>query len=131
MCPFIHANYLVLGAAVVASFVFGFLWYGPVFGKIWFQLSGINKEDCKVKPWAFPVTILGAILSTFVLAYFIQIYKPYCSYGAAFFIWLGFYLPPLFSMAAWEGRSWELVAFKAAHHFLNLQLIAAILTIWL
>ena len=30
----------VLGS-MVASIVFGFLWYGPLFGKPWMRLSGI------------------------------------------------------------------------------------------
>ena len=47
MCPFVHGNYLVLGLAVVVSFAFGFLWYGPLFGKTWVQLMGIKKEECK------------------------------------------------------------------------------------
>lgn len=130
MCPFTHANYLVLLAAVAASFIFGFLWYGPIFGKKWSQLSGIKCEDCKIQPWSFPLTILGTILTTFVLAYFIQIYKPYCSFGAAFFIWIGFYLPLLFSSVTWERKPWELFALNAIYYFMNLQLIAAILTYW-
>ncbi len=130
MCPFTHANYLVLASAVVASFVFGYLWYGPLFGKTWAQLMGIKKGECKPKPWALPLTLLGTVLTTFVLAYILYIYRPYCSYGAAFFIWLGFYLPRLFGSMAWEGWSWKLFALNAAYYFLNLQLITAILVFW-
>jgi len=128
MCPFTHANYLVLGGAVAASFIFGFLWYGPIFGKIWADLMGLKKGECKSKPWSLPLTLLGTVLTTFVLAYFVQIYKPYCAYGAAFFIWLGFYLPRLAGSMAWEGWSWKLFVLNAAYYFLNLQLITAILT---
>ena len=131
MCPFIHANYLVLGAAIFASFIFGFLWYGPLFGKTWVKLTGLKKEDNKVRPWAFPLTILGTVLTVFILAYFIQIYKPYCNFGAAFFIWLGFYLPPLISALVWERKPFDLFILNATFYFLNLQLIAVILTYWL
>ncbi len=130
MCPFTHANYLVLGAAVAASFVFGFLWYGPLFGKTWAQLMGIKMGEYKPKPWALPLTLLGTVLTTFVLAYILYIYRPYCTYGAAFFIWLGFYLPRLFGSVTWEGKPWKLFALNAAYYFLNLQLITAVLTFW-
>jgi len=130
MCPFTHANYLVLGLAVVASFIFGFLWYGPLFGKTWAQLMGIKIGECKPKPWALPLTLLGTVLTTFVLAYILYIYRPYCAYGAAFFIWLGFYVPLLFGSVTWEGRPWKLFALNAAYYFLNLQLITAVLTYW-
>ncbi len=130
MCPFTHANYLVLGLAVVASFVFGFLWYGPLFGKTWAQLMGIKIGECKHKPWALPLTLLGTVLTTFVLAYVLYIYRPYCPYGAAFFVWLGFYVPLLFGSVTWEGRPWKLFALNATYYFLNLQLITAILVFW-
>lgn len=35
MYPSIHVNYLAVAAAVIASFAFGWLWYGPLFGKKW------------------------------------------------------------------------------------------------
>jgi len=128
MCPFVHANYLVLFSAVVASFVFGYFWYGPLFGKDWAQLSGLKKGE--PKPWAYPLTLLGTVFTVFVLAYIIKIYQPYCSFGAAFFIWLGFYLPRLLGAVAWEGHSYKLFALNAAYYLLNLQLIAAILLFW-
>jgi len=130
MCPFTHANYLVLGSSVVASFIFGYLWYGPLFGKKWAHLTGLKKGECKPKPWALPLTFLGTILTTFVLAYILNIYKPYCSFGAAFFVWLGFYLPLLFGSVTWEGKPWKLFILNAVYYFLNLQLIAAVLTYW-
>jgi hypothetical protein len=130
MCPFTHANYLVLGAAVGASFIFGFLWYGPLFGKTWGQLIGLKKEGYKHKPSAFPLALLGTVLTVFVLAYILYIYKPYCSYGAAFFVWLGFYLPLLLGSVIWEGKPWKHFALKAAYYFLDLQIITAVLTYW-
>ena len=133
MCPFIHANYLVLGSAIVASFLFGYLWYGPIFGKTWVALVGLavkSAEHNKPKPWALPLTLLGTILTTFVLAYILSIYKPYCAYGAAFFIWAGFYLPLLTGSVTWEGKPWKLLFLNGAYNFLNLQLIAAILSFW-
>jgi len=130
MCPFTNGNYLVLTTAVVASFIFGYLWYGPLFGKVWAQLMGLKTGECKPKPWALPLTFLGTLLTTSVLAYILFIYKPYCAYGAAFFVWLGFYLPLLVGSVTWEGRSWKLFALNAAYYLLNLQLITAILTFW-
>ena len=130
MCPFTNVNYLVLGLAVVASFIFGYLWYGPLFGKLWAQLVGLKCEEGKLKPWALPLTLLGTVLTTSVLAYILFIYKPYCSYGAAFFVWLGFYLPVLVGAVTWEGKPWKLFALHAAYNLLNLQLIAAVLSFW-
>ena len=131
MCPITHASFLALGVSVFASFMFGYVWYGPLFGKTWGQLMGFKMEDCKGKKpeaSALLLTLLGTVLTTFVLAYILNIYKPCCSVGAAFLIWLGFYVPVQFSAVAWEGKPWKLFILNGAFYLLNLQLIAAILT---
>ena len=130
MCPLMHANYLVLASAAVASFVFGFLWYGPIFGKVWAQLVGLKAGECKSKAWGLPLTFLGTILTVIVLDYILYIYKPYCAFGAAFFVWLGFCLPLHLGPVTFEGKPWKLFALNASYTFLNLQLLATILTYW-
>jgi hypothetical protein len=131
ICPVTHASLLALISAVVASFVFGFLWYGPLFGKTWAGLMGFKMEDCKDKKppvSALLLTLLGAAFTVFAMAYIINNYKPDCNFGAAFLIWLGFYVPLLFGSVTWEQRPWKLFALNAVYYFLNLQLIATILT---
>jgi len=36
----------------------------------------------------------------------------------------------LFGTVAWEGKPWKLLALNGAFYFLNLQLIAAVLSFW-
>ena len=133
MCPITHISYLVLGSTVVASFVFGYLWYGPLFGKTWLQLMGKNPEDCKGKKppvSALLLTLLGAAFTTVAMGFLLNAAKPCCNVGLAFMVWLGFYVPLLFGSVTWEGRPWKLFVLNGAYYFLNLQLIAAILTYW-
>ncbi len=131
MCPITHASYLALGTAVVASFIFGYLWYGPFFGKVWAGLMGFKMEDCKDKKppvSSLLLTLLGAAFTVFAMAFILNKSACPCSCTAAFVVWLGFYVPLLFGSVTWEGRPWKLFALNAAYYFLNLQLIAAILT---
>ena len=131
MCPITHESKLAIGLAVVASFIFGYLWYGPLFGKTWAGLMGFKMDESKCgKPpvSALLLTLLGTAFTTFAMAYILGIYKPCCNFGAALLIWLGFYVPLLFGTVAWEGKPWKLFALNAAFYLLNLQLIAAILT---
>ena len=44
MYPQIHLNYPGIAAAVVASFLFGWLWYGPLFGKKWAALMNMAMD---------------------------------------------------------------------------------------
>ena len=139
----IHINYAAIITAVVVSFIFGFLWYGPLFGKQWAALMGIKMEEGKCgKPesWRLAVTIFGTLLTAYVLDCSIQKWMPVVlfpadkpsTYGfyAAFFTWLGFYVPLLLGSVTWENKPWKLFGLNALYNFLNLQLIAAILSNW-
>ena len=145
MHPEIHLHYPAIAACVVASFFLGFVWYGPLFGKVWARLVGLA-PDFKPSPpqmaKAMGLMVLGSFLTAYVLAHSVLVWRastwhagadgPSWTYGffGGFFTWLGFYVPPLFSSVAWEGRSWKLFGINAAYHFVALQVTGAILAQW-
>ena len=145
MQPAITINFAAIAIAVIASFIFGWLWYGPLFGKTWGRLMGMPmdaKPDSKVMLRGMVLTLVGVFLTAYVLVHTTNVWRPSAwgvgkdladaVYGffSGFFTWLGFYIPMLLSQVAWEGRSWKLFALNAAYHFLNLQLIAMIVAHW-
>lgn len=145
MQPAININYLALLAAVAASFVFGWLWYGPLFGKKWASLMNMPidaKPDPKVMMRGMALTLVGVYLTAYVMLHTGEVWRPSVwragpdappyVYGFfnGFFVWLGFYVPMLLATVAWEGRRWTLFGLNAAYHFLNLQIIAMILACW-
>ena len=145
MHPQIAINFFAIFAAVAASFVFGALWFGPLFGKKWAALMNMP-ADFKPAPGfmlrALGLTVFGTFLTTYVLAHSVAVWHPSVwgvgadsaayLYGfmAGFFTWIGFYVPLLLGQVMWEGKSWTLFAINAGHHFLNLQIIALILALW-
>ncbi len=132
ICPITHESKLAILIAVVASFLFGYLWYGPLFGKTWAGLMGFKKDDSKCcgKPpvSALLITLLGTGFTVFALAYILGRYKPHCNAGAAVLVWLGFYVPLLLGTVTWERKPWKLFGLNAVYYLLNLQLISAVLT---
>ena len=145
MQPDIHINYLAVITAVVASFLFGWLWYGPLFGKKWASLMNMPadcKPDPKVMMRGMGLTLLGTFLTAYVLAHSTEVWRPSVwgvgvdtpsyIYGffSGFFTWIGFFVPMLLGSVAWESRSWSLFGLNAAYHFVNLQVIAMILAHW-
>lgn len=143
----IKLNFLAIGAAVVANFVFGFLWYGPVFGKIWAKEMDFP-PDYKPQPKKF---ILSAILMTvgsffiiWVLAHNMFVWQffgnatmpqtppkaPALALSSAFFTWLGFFLPQTLGQIAWEGHSWRLAAINTVYNLTGLSISALILAHW-
>ena len=57
--------------AAVASFILGWMWYGPLFGKAWGAMSGINmgqKPPTGMMVKSMLLNFIGALAMSFVLA---------------------------------------------------------------
>ena len=145
MQPQIHLNWLAIVVAVVASFLVGGLWYGPLFGSAW-------KREMGVPPDARPagsemaksllLNLFGTFLMAFVLAHDVLGWRPSAwnagadaapaVYGffAAFFAWIGFVVPVLLNGVAFEKKSWKLFSINAAFQLVSLLILGMILTFW-
>ena len=56
-------NYLAVGAAAIATFAVGGIWYGPLFSKPWMALTGVTEE----------MAAEGNMVRTFGLAFVMQV----------------------------------------------------------
>ncbi|MBK5284960.1 MAG: DUF1761 domain-containing protein [Bacteroidia bacterium] len=139
----IHINMTAVLIAVAACFVFGFIWYTPLFGKAWAKEMGMNTDQ---KPPASALVkgmifmLIGNFLMAYVFAHNMAVWNP-LTWGqpaaamstmetacmAAFFTWLGFYVPGELGRVAWEGKSWKLFAINSGHNLLSLFIAALIL----
>ena len=45
--PTIDVNYLSVLIAAIASFVLGWIWHGPIFGKAWMKETKFSESDKK------------------------------------------------------------------------------------
>lgn len=145
MQPELHLNFLAIVVSVIAAFFVGYLWYGPLFGKMWAREMGFPEDyepDGKTMARAMALQILGLTLIAYVLAHTGQVWRPsvwnagvdeanwiYAAYST-FFTWLGFFVPVLLSNVAWKGESGRLFAINAAYYLVNLGVINAILAYW-
>ncbi|MES2681509.1 MAG: DUF1761 domain-containing protein [Bacteroidota bacterium] len=139
----IHVNMVAILVAVVANFVLGFIWYTPLFGKVWGKEMGFKMDE---KPptsslvKGMVIMIIGNFLMAFVFAHNMAVWDP-TTWGlppspmsmmstvmsASVFTWLGFYVPVDLNTVAWEGRSWKLFFINTGYHFLSLFVAALIL----
>jgi len=135
MQPDIQLNYWAILAAVAASMVIGFLWYGPILGKAWMKEMGRpadhkrppshaarndphgdrivpDRGDARLQRGGVAALSLkiGANASNATYGFFVP-----------FFAWIGFCAPLLLGAVAWENRSWKLFCINAAHYFVSLQ----------
>ncbi|MEK6792608.1 MAG: DUF1761 domain-containing protein [Nanoarchaeota archaeon] len=128
----------VLLVAVV-SFVLGFLWYGPLFGKMWMKLSKVSamhvaksKKEGMVKPAI--LNFIGTFVMVYVFAGFISLLDVVSAIQGAvlgFWIWLAFFASTtLLGGVLWEGKSWNLYVFNGLYWLVNLMLIGFLIVVW-
>ncbi len=133
-------------AAIVAGFMIGGLWYGPLFGRAWVKAMGWT--DANIAPptpaemrKAMLLQILGLVLMVYVFTHSLLVWIPSSWGGAdaggpaygvmgAFFTWIGFYVPLQLNKVGWERRPWKLFAINAGHDFVQLMILAQILVNW-
>jgi hypothetical protein len=119
-----HIVAIVLAA--LSTFVLGFLFHGPLFGKIWMKLADIhptgNEKLSDMLPqmgWNMLVNLITA--SVMSLLFWIIFSSPLMGekiwykggiWGA--WIWLGFIVTSSSIEVIWMKRSWKLWAFECA-----------------
>ena len=136
-------NIAAVLTAVVVNFILGFIWYTPLFGKIWGKEMGYDpdmKPDKSLMFKGMAFMIIGNLLFAWVLAHNIAAWQfvpgikemgPFVNaLTAAIFTWLGFYLPGQLGATVWEKNSWKLFAINTGYHLASLLVVAFILTYW-
>lgn len=144
--PDIQFNFVALLVCTVAGFFLSFIWYSALFGKAWAKEMGFDPKEVPPTPKLIKsllLTLISVFLITLVLANNMAAWTP-STWGitganlpkysqapqAAFFTWLGFFLPNLLQGVAWEKRSWKLFAIDAGY-YLTLLLVLAFITVYL
>jgi len=117
------ANYIGVLVAALGSFFIGFMWFGPLFGKIWIKLMGFTdaqmeegKKKGMMKPMA--LSIISSLVTAFIYfsladALLVTDFSETITLG--FWIWVGFTLPIFLNTVLWEGRSWKLFWLSSTH----------------
>jgi hypothetical protein len=129
-------SYLGILVAALAYMVIGMLWYGPLFGKLWMKLAGIDKKSMKKMPLsagqAMFFGLLTALVMSWVLDKFVMIMGVVdlsTAFTAAFWIWLGFFATTQMGSFLWEGKPFKLYVLNTTHSLVGLIVMAWILSV--
>lgn len=133
-------NYWAVIVSTVAAFVLGWIWYGPLFGKTWAKLAGVDRHG-KAKLGMAPTIIINLIV-TFIMAYtlehnlifgseYLNLWGFAAGLQGAFWNWLGFIVPVTLGVVLWENKSWKLWFITAGYYLLSLLIMGAILESWI
>lgn len=134
-------NFPAILVASLASFVLGFLWHGPVFGKQWMKLMKITaaemkkgkKEMAKKMPLYLIVAFLQQVITATAIAFLVLMLEFSDATSAiilAVWIWLGFIATTLLNGVLWEKRSIPLYLFNITYQLVSLVVITLIVGLW-
>jgi hypothetical protein len=106
-----HVNTIAVLVAALLQFIFGAVWYTPVFGKLWGKIHGFDKVTPEVQKQMMkrmgPYLVLQfatTVLTTYVLALLLQgTESDWSAYAFAGLCWLGFMVPTHISAVVFGG----------------------------
>jgi Protein of unknown function (DUF1761) len=135
-------NLLAVIVAAVAAFVLGFLFHGPVTGKLWMKLANIHPTGNEKLKDMIP-QMLWNLLTNFVTAYVLAVIYLYAStspfsngMGAAtgvcvaLWVWFGFLATTTSIDVIWMGRSFKLWLFEVVCSLIVMVVMGGIIGSW-
>ena len=108
-----NINFVAVLVAAVAQFIFGAIWYMPIFGKVWGKIHGFDKatpEEQKVMTKKMAPLLVAQFVFTIVTSVVFALLmnglpSDWNVYGLAGFFWLGFIVPTQVSAVLFGGTN--------------------------
>lgn len=129
-------NLLGILLAAVAGMGVGFAWYGPLFGKVWAELSGFGQAEMdEAKKRGMRKTYMYSFLMTLVMAYFLGVLMMDFSEGLVgalrlgLVLWLALIVPTASNMVLWEGKPKKLFYLNIFERLATIWVMTVILAI--
>lgn len=119
-------NYIAVLTSAVLAMIIGSLWYSKsLFGKEWMKLAGLSENDTKKgnMPVLYGTMFAGAIIESYVLAYFIQYAGAYGLINGikvGIWTWLGFVATTSLGNSMFEQKPIKLWYINAGYALVNL-----------
>lgn len=140
----IPINWWALLVTTIVSFVLGFLWFGPLFGKIWMKTIGVTMPET-ITPEMKKGMMIGyfwvlvtAFITNFVLLHNITFGIAALGFGgiaaglqAGLWNWLGFCLPLLVASVMFESRPKKYILVTGGYYLVSLLINGMIIASWM
>lgn len=137
----ITVNYWAIASGAVLSMVIGAIWYGPLFGKKWMDLNGVNPADPeatkKMQKSAGPLYLVQFLLTLFqvlILAHLIADTELVGGLERSLWIWAAFVIPTLAGAVMWTmesgKRKWARFLIQGGYQLILFILFGLLLQYW-
>lgn len=137
-------NFIAVIVSALVAFIIGFLFHGPLFGKMWMKLANITptgNEKMSDMYGQMGMNLLANIVTGFVLAILITLIsesgylfdKSLVCIGmiGSALVWAGVVVPGSSMDSIWMGKSWKLWIFECICSLVMLLAMGAILGAWM
>ncbi|MEI8130749.1 MAG: DUF1761 domain-containing protein [bacterium] len=124
----------------VFAMIFGALWYGPLFGKLWMHINGVTKAHAgkqmgmnkKTLP-LYTAQFLLTLFQLFILVHLVG-YTALGGMMSAFWVWAGFILPTIAGSCMWTNESrkmaWSRFLVQSGYQLVCMLVFGAVLGAW-
>lgn len=137
----IAVNYWAIATGAVLSMVIGAIWYGPLFGKKWMEIVGVNPADLearkKMQKTAGPlyaVQFLLTLFQIFVLAQLLADTETAGGLERSLWIWGAFIIPTLAGAVMWTNETgrikWARFRIQGGYQLVLFILFGLLLQYW-
>jgi len=134
-------NYLAILVCSLLSLALGFLWYGPLFGKIWMEISGMNtldevrKSEMQKNAWKlYSTQIIMSFFQIFIIDYYLVVLEKAGGIQNVFWFWLAFIVPTVAGSVMWGSDSkkvsWQKFLIQAGYQLVLFLMFGFILGFW-
>lgn len=106
-----------VGLGVLVSIILGSIWFGPLFGKKWMSLMGIDPNDTKKieegKKHMWKLYLIQMIASVMTVATLSVVVNTFDSFTkgevvkTSLMLWLGFVVPSEIGSVLWSGKTFK------------------------
>ncbi len=134
-----NINFLAVIAATLSTFLVGWLWYGPLFGKAWMKEIGVTEEEVEQGDMAkiFGFSFVFEFIMAFCLAMFFygspESAEIITAGSGAFYGFLTGFGWIFFAMAVnslYEQRSWKYIFINGGYWTVAFTIMGLILGAW-
>jgi len=126
----------------VLSMVVGSIWYGPLFGKKWIEITGADMSDLEKRKemmkgvWKLYLTqFILTLFQVYVLAYFIKGWAEVSGVTNALWIWAAFIMPTVAGASMWNNDSakisWARFLIQGGYQLILFIMFGLILGLWI
>ncbi len=134
-------NYMAVIAGAIASMVIGSVWYGPLFGKQWMEIIGVDQSDAeavkkmqKSAGLLYAVQFILTLFQVLVLAHLIADTTRVNGVERSLWIWAGFIIPTLAGALMWTNepgrKKWSRMIIQGGYQLIIFIVFGLLLHFW-